>query len=82
MDAWQPLDTAPVPSATEVNPRTYRFDCMLQDKFGTVFEGDAHYVRFSNSKDSGWVLRWYRLHNKLCKSHPLYWMPLPAPRTE
>ena len=81
MDAWQPLDTAPVPSAIEVNPRTYRFDCMLQDKFGTVFEGDAHYVRFSNSKDSGWVLRWYRLHNKLCKSQPLYWMPMPAPRT-
>ena len=82
---WQPLDTAPVPSATEINPRVYRFRCMLQNGRAWVFEGNAHYVQFSRARKPEWVLRWYDAANRLCandKDAPIYWMPLPAPKQE
>lgn len=79
---WQPLGTAPVPSATEINPRVYRFRCLLQDKKGYVFEGNAHYVQFSRARNPEWVLRWYDAANRLCSPMPIYWMPMPAPRSD
>ncbi len=82
MTEWQPLDTAPVPSAVEINPRVYRFRCMLQDKKGWVFEGNAHYVQFSRATNPEWVLRWYDAANRLCSPPPIYWMPMPAPKQE
>ena len=81
-DLWRPISTAPIPASTEINPRTYIFRCLIQNKRDEVFEGEAHYVQVSR-KSENWVLRWYIGHGrKLCNPQPIYWQPLPAPRTE